>query len=65
MKSDSFEIEFSHFLDGASYDMAQEEFSKLMRMAFEAGWRAAGGASTVPSQSKTFLLFQENSANGK
>jgi len=38
-----FEGSFSTFIDGTEYDKAEEAIFALVRMAFKAGWLAAGG----------------------
>ena len=43
MYSDEFEIAFSNFLDCREYDDAQEYIFSIVRAAFSAGWKAAGG----------------------
>lgn len=43
MNSDRFEAGFSDFLDGADYDAGQDALYSLVREAYAAGWRAAGG----------------------
>ena len=39
----NFEQLFSDFIDGTEYDKAEEALFSLIRMAFKAGWLAAGG----------------------
>ena len=41
MHSDKFEVCFSEFIDGESYDSAQSAVFNLVRAAFAAGWQAA------------------------
>ncbi len=38
------EAAFDHFLDTKEYDNAESALLSIMRMAFSAGWRAAGGS---------------------
>jgi len=38
-----FEGSFSDFLDSTEYDKAEEAVFSFVRMAFKAGWIAAGG----------------------
>ena len=41
--SDKFEAKFSDFLDSDACDTAEDALFSLLRTAFPAGWRAAGG----------------------
>lgn len=50
MHSDSFEKAFSDYLETQEYDEAENHLFSMVRLAFIAGWRAAGGA---PPRSKT------------
>ena len=43
MHSDRFEYEFSKFLDRHEYDEAENYLFSMVRLAFAAGWKAAGG----------------------
>ena len=43
MHSNEFEESFSKFLEGRTYDEAEEWLFSLLRSAFAAGWKAAGG----------------------
>ena len=49
MHSDEFERAFSDFLERKEYDEAEGALFSLVRAAFCAGWRAAGGKA-LPSQ---------------
>lgn len=49
MYSNEFEAAFSDFLDRHEYDEAEQYLFSMVRLAFAAGWRAAGG---VPPQSE-------------
>jgi len=42
--SDEFEYAFSQFLERHGYDEAEHYLFSMVRVAFTAGWRAAGGA---------------------
>ena len=44
MYSNDFEEAFSHFLDRHEYDEAEHYLFSMVRLAFAAGWRAAGGS---------------------
>lgn len=39
-----FEAAFSRYLDHEDYDQAENALFNMMRMAFKAGWCAAGGS---------------------
>ena len=41
--SDKFEAKFSDFLNSDACDTAEDALFSLLRTAFAAGWRAAGG----------------------
>lgn len=43
MYSNEFESAFSAFLDRREYDEAEQYLFSMVRLAFAAGWRAAGG----------------------
>ena len=43
MYSNDFEEAFSNFLDRHEYDEAEHYLFSMVRLAFAAGWRAAGG----------------------
>lgn len=44
MQSNDFEAAFDRFLERAEYDAAEAAVFSLVRAAFLAGWRAAGGS---------------------
>ena len=48
MESDVFELAFGNFLESEAYDHAESELFLLVRAAFLAGWRAAGGRISGP-----------------
>lgn len=50
MYTNEFEETFSAFLDSDEYDEAENCLFTLVRVAFSAGWKAAGGASPVPER---------------
>ena len=50
-----FERLFSDFIDGTQYDKAEEALFSLRRMAFMAGWLAAGGE--IPNPLKMTKIF--------
>ena len=41
--SDNFEKTFSDFLDSSEYDTTEEALFSMIRRAYIAGWKAAGG----------------------
>ena len=43
MHTDEFEQAFSEFLDRHEYDEAENYLFSMVRLAFAAGWKAAGG----------------------
>jgi len=45
-----FELSFSNFLDDTEYDKAESAVFSLVRMAFKAGWLAAGGETPSPTR---------------
>lgn len=49
MHTNEFEAAFSQFLDRHEYDEAENALFAMVRIAFSAGWQAAGGA---PPQSE-------------
>ncbi len=44
MYTNEFEEAFSSFLEGRDYDELTDHLYSLIRLAFVAGWKAAGGA---------------------
>lgn len=53
MKID-FEQAFSDFLDRHEYDQAESALFSMVRIAFTAGWKAAGGDPLKPQE--VFML---------
>ncbi len=53
--TDDFEKAFSDFLDRREYDQAENALFAMVRIAFTAGWRAAGG--NPPAPQKIFQLI--------
>ena len=43
MNTNNFEESFDQFLDRHEYDEAENYLFSMIRLAFSAGWRAAGG----------------------
>lgn len=55
MYSNDFEAAFANFLDRHEYDEAENYLFSMVRLAFAAGWKAAGGAP--PQQERIFELL--------
>ena len=50
MMNNDFEEAFSSFLDRREYDEAENALFEMVRIAFLAGWKAAGGEMPVPQR---------------
>ena len=50
MMSNDFEKAFGDFLDRREYDQAENAMFAMVRIAFLAGWKAAGGAPPQPQR---------------
>lgn len=50
MYTNDFEAAFSAFLDRHEYDEAENYLFSMVRLAFSAGWQAAGGEPPVPEK---------------
>lgn len=50
MHTDQFEKAFSDFLDRREYDQAENALFSIVRIAFLAGWKAAGGEAPPPQK---------------
>ncbi len=61
MHSNDFEKVFSDFLDRREYDQAENALFAMIRIAFIAGWRAAGG--DPPSPQKIFQIIHKKDIN--
>ena len=59
MQSDAFEQAFGDFLDRREYDQAENALFAMVRIAFLAGWKAAGG-DPPPPQKVIELLHKDN-----
>lgn len=57
MLSNDFEKAFSDFLDRREYDQAENALFAMVRIAFLAGWKAAGG--DPPQPQKIFQLMHK------
>ena len=55
MYTNDFEDAFSNFLDRHEYDEAEHYLFSMVRLAFAAGWRAAGGEP--PRAERSFELL--------
>lgn len=55
MYSNDFEAAFSDFLDRREYDEAEHYLFSMMRLAFTAGWLAAGGSPMQPEAVFTLI----------
>ena len=52
-----FEKAFDNFLDRREYDQAENALFSMVRIAFTAGWKAAGGDPPPPQ--KVFTLMHK------
>ena len=59
MQSDAFEQAFGYFLERREYDQAENALFAMVRIAFLAGWKAAGG-EPPPPQKVIELLHKDN-----
>lgn len=50
MQSNNFEQAFGDFLERREYDQAENALFAMVRIAFLAGWRAAGGDAPPPQK---------------
>lgn len=60
MHTNEFEEAFSNFLDRHEYDEAENYLFSMVRLAFAAGWKAAGGEP--PRVERVFELILPTSA---
>ena len=58
MMSNEFEKAFGDFLDRHEYDEAEAYLFSMVRLAFVAGWKAAGG--DPPKSERIFELIPPN-----
>ena len=63
MGSNNFEKSFDNFLDRREYDHAENALFEMVRIAFKAGWIAAGGDSPQPQ--KVFELIPKTEISQK
>ena len=59
MQSNDFEKAFGDFLDRREYDQAENALFAMVRIAFLAGWKAAGG--DPPQPQKIFQIMHKES----
>ena len=55
MQTDDFEKAFGDFIDRREYDEAENALFSMVRIAFLAGWKAAGGEAPPPQ--KVFEIY--------
>lgn len=60
MYTNEFEEAFSNFLDRHEYDEAENYLFSMVRLAFAAGWKAAGGEP--PKAERVFELILPTNA---
>ena len=65
MESDRFEKAFSDFLDRREYDNAENALFSMVRIAFLAGWKAAGGTPPPPRRVIELCPLREEAVKGK
>ena len=58
MQTNEFEKAFSEFIDRREYDEAENSLFSIVRIAFLAGWKAAGGETPPPQ--KVFELYHND-----
>lgn len=58
MQTNEFEARFADFLETRDYDKAASDLFAIVRIAFAAGWQAAGGQGPVPQ--KIFSILPQN-----
>jgi len=59
MQTNDFEKAFGDFLDRREYDQAENALFAMVRIAFLAGWKAAGG--DPPQPQKIFQIMHKES----
>jgi len=63
MQTNDFEKAYSDFIDCREYDEAQSALFGMVRLSFEAGWKAAGGEPPQPH--KIFELVKPEKADSE
>ena len=58
--NNDFEEAFSDFLERREYDDAEAALFSMVRTAFLAGWKAAGGEPPVPQKVFELMEFRKN-----
>ena len=61
---DDFEKAFDDFLDRREYDQAENALFSMVRIAFLAGWRAAGGNPPPPQKVFQLMHFEKPGMDG-
>lgn len=61
MQTNDFEKAFSDYIDRREYDEAHSALFRMVRISFEAGWKAAGGEPPQPH--KIFELVKPEKAD--
>lgn len=59
-----FEKAFDDFLDRREYDQAENALFSMVRIAFLAGWRAAGGNPPPPQKVFQLVHFEKPGTDG-
>ena len=60
MQTNDFEKAFGDFIDRREYDQAENALFSMVRIAFLAGWKAAGGEAPPPH--KIFQIIRNDKA---
>lgn len=63
MQSNDFEKAYADFIDRREYDEAQNALFAMVRVSFEAGWKAAGGEAPTPH--KIFELVRSETGESE
>ncbi len=63
MMNDEFESAFDRFLERQEYDEAESALFTIVRAAFLAGWKSAGGE--LPQPQKVIELYRSTSGTSK
>ena len=64
MLSNDFEKAFDSFIDRREYDQAENALFSMVRIAFLAGWKAAGGEPPQPQRIFEIVHRSEIPQNG-
>ncbi|HEX2937757.1 MAG TPA: hypothetical protein VHO66_02455 [Ruminiclostridium sp.] len=63
MQTNDFEKAFNDFLERREYDEAENALFSMVRVAFIAGWKAAGGETPPPH--KIFQIVYNETVNAQ